>query len=224
LNEPQIFIANFVYRAPFFREQHGLTGQVLGGWELSGITTFNSGLSLTASQTSDPLGCVADSTTVTDCAAGTYPGGLGMVSPNGDIAPRLDQVSALHLTKTQTQWFTTSSFATAQGHFGSSGVGSFLSPGTERIDLGLLKNFRFTESILQLRAEAFNLFNHINFVGPGGASAGGIDTTLGSGTLGQALSAHIPRTNAVQRKDVLLTLWPQLTKPNPCLSGYHNFT
>jgi hypothetical protein len=195
LNEPQIFIANFVYKAPFFREQSGLTGHVLGGWELSGITTFNSGLSLTPSQTVDPFGCVTDATTANGCAAGTYPGGLGMVSPNADVVPRPDQVSSVHLTKTQTQWFTTSSFATAQGHFGSSGVGSFLSPGTERIDLGLLKNFRFSERAhLQLRAEAFNLFNHTNFVGPGGAAAGGIDTTLGSGTFGQALSAHIPRT------------------------------
>jgi Carboxypeptidase regulatory-like domain/TonB-dependent Receptor Plug Domain len=195
LNEPQIFIANFVYKAPFFREQHGLTGQVLGGWEVSGITSFNSGLSLTTSQTADPFGCVADTTTANGCAAGTYPGGLGMISPNADVVPRPDQISAVHLTKTQTQWFTTGSFATAQGHFGSSGVGSFLSPGTERIDLGLLKNFRFSESIhLQLRAEAFNLFNHTNFVGPGGSAVGGIDTTLGSGTFGQALSAHIPRT------------------------------
>jgi len=195
LNEPQIFVANFVYKAPFFREQHGLTGQVLGGWEVSGITTFNSGLSLTTSQTTDPFGCVADATTANGCAAGTYPGGLGMVSPNVDVTPRPDQVSLVHLTKSQTQWFTTSSFANAQGHFGSSGVGSFLGPGTERIDLGLLKNFRFGERAhLQLRAEAFNLFNHTNFVGPGGAAVGGIDTTLGSGTFGQALSAHIPRT------------------------------
>jgi len=206
LNEPQIFIANFVYKAPFFREQSGLTGHVLGGWELSGITSFNSGLSLTASQTSDPFACTPPNppTSPADpanplCAAkdpaGTYPGGLGMISPNADVVPRPDQVSPIHLTKTRTQWFTTGSFATAQGHFGSSTVGSFLSPGTERIDLGLLKNFRFSERAhLQLRAETFNLFNHTNFVGPGGAGAGGIDTSLGSGTFGQALSAHIPRT------------------------------
>ncbi|WP_254063664.1 carboxypeptidase regulatory-like domain-containing protein [Granulicella sp. S190] len=205
LNEPQIFIANFVYKAPFFREQSGLTGHVLGGWELSGITTFNSGLSLTTSQPSDPFACAQPTTTVpadptnplcaVGSAAGTYPGGLGMVSPNADVVPRPDQISAVHLTKTQTQWFTTSSFATAQGHFGSSGVGNFLSPGTERIDLGLLKTFRFSERAhLQLRAEAFNLFNHTNFFGPGGAAAGGIDTNLASGTFGQALTAHIPRT------------------------------
>jgi hypothetical protein len=195
LNEPQIFIANFVYKEPFFREQSGLTGHVLGGWELSGITTFNSGLSLTASQVPDPFGCIADATTANGCAAGTYPGGLGINGPNFDIIARPDQISPIQLTKTRTQWFTTNSFATAQGHFGSSTVGSFLSPGTERIDLGLLKNFRFSESAhLQLRAEAFNLFNHTNFVGPGGAAVGGIDTGLGSGTFGQALSAHIPRT------------------------------
>jgi hypothetical protein len=205
LNEPQIFIANFVYKTPFFREQHGLTGHVLGGWEISGITTFNSGLSLTTSQAADPFACAAPdandpaSTTNPLCAAdnqaGPYPGGLGINSPNADIFARPDQVSPVHLTKTQTQWFATNSFTKANGHFGSAGVGNFLSPGTERIDLGLMKNVRFSQRIsLQLRAEAFNLFNHTNFVGPGGASVGGIDTNLQSGTFGQALSAHIPRT------------------------------
>jgi hypothetical protein len=186
LNEPQIFIANFVFKEPFLREQHGLAGHVLGGWELSGITSFNSGLSLTVTQIPDPFGCVTDTTTTNGCAAGTYPGGLGIQGPNYDILARPDQVSTVQLTKTQTQWFTTKSFATAQGHFGSAGAGSFLSPGVERIDLGLLKNFRFSEHVsLQMRAEAFNSFNHTNFAT--------IDTGIADGTFGQATSAHIPR-------------------------------
>jgi hypothetical protein len=187
LNEPQIFVANFVYKEPFFSQQHGLTGHVLGGWELSGITTFESGLSLTTSQNVDPFACVADSSTASGCAAGTYPGGLGMVTPNADIAPRPDQISAVQLTKTREQWFTTGSFTAAQGHFGTAGVGTFLSPGMERIDLGLMKNFKISErSNLQLRAESFNALNHTNF--------GGIDTDLADGTFGQATSAHMPRT------------------------------
>jgi Carboxypeptidase regulatory-like domain len=195
LNEPQIFVANFVYKEPFFSQQHGLTGHVLGGWELSGITTFDSGFSLSTSQNVDPFGCVADTSTANGCAAGTYPGGLGMVTPNADIAPRPDQVSAVHLTKTREQWFTTGSFTTAQGHFGTAGVGNFLSPGMERIDLGLMKNFKISErSTLQVRAEAFNSLNHTNFVGPNGAGSGGIDTDLSDGTFGQAISAHMPRT------------------------------
>ena len=195
LNEPQIFVANFVYKEPFFSEQQGLTGHVLGGWELSGIVTLDSGLSLTTSQNVDPFACVADNSTASGCAAGTYPGGLGMVTPNADITPRPDQVSAVQLTKTREQWFTTSSFTTAQGHFGTAGVGNFLSPGMERIDLGLMKNFRISDrSTLQLRAEAFNTLNHTNFVGPNGAGSGGIDTDLSDGTFGQAISAHMPRT------------------------------
>jgi hypothetical protein len=196
LNQPQSFIANFVYKEPFFREQHSLTGHVLGGWELSGIVTLNSGLSTSTYQKVDPFACTtpsdpslaspANPLCTADSPAGTYPGGLGMVNPNADVSPRPDQVSALHLTKTQAQWFTTSSFATAQGHFGSSGVGNILSPGMEKIDLGLLKNFRFSENInLQMRAEAFNLFNHTNLWL--------IDTGLGDGTFGQATSAHAPR-------------------------------
>jgi hypothetical protein len=198
LNQPQSFIANFVYKEPWLREQHGLVGHALGGWELSGIVTLNSGLSTNAYQKVDPFACTPAnppsapaSPTNPLCAAnspaGTYPGGLGMVNPNADVSPRPDQVAAIHLTKTESQWFTTSSFATAQGHFGSSTVGNILSPGMEKVDLGLMKSFRFTKDVnLQLRAEAFNLFNHTNFWL--------IDTGLGDGTFGQATSAHAART------------------------------
>jgi len=201
LNQPHIFVANFVYKEPFFREQHGLTGHVLGGWELSGITTFTSGLSSTVTQPSDPFACAPDQNNKTGACAsgrapGTYPGGLGLYSPNADILPRADQVAPVHLVKKGVNWFDPSSFATAQGHFGSGGVGSFLSPGTERVDLGLLKNFAITERInLQMRAEAFNVFNHTNFGGGGGGvGVNGIDTILGDGTFGQATSARMPRT------------------------------
>jgi hypothetical protein len=109
-----------------------------------------------------------------------------MVNPNADIAPRPDQVAPVHLTKTQTQWFTTSSFTPAVGHFGDSPVGAFLSPGLEKIDLGLMKNFKITQRAnFQLRAEAFNVFNHTNF--------STIDLGTADGTYGQATAAHSPR-------------------------------
>ena len=186
LNEPQIFVGNFVYKEPFLREQHGLTGHALGGWEISGIATFESGGSFNVFQYPDPYGCVADASTANGCAAGTYPGGLGIYGPDYDILARPDKVAPIKMTKTQTQWFTTSSFATAQGHFGNGGVGNILGPGFEKIDLGLMKNFRFSESInLQMRAEAFNVFNHTNFTG--------IDNGLGDGNFGQATGTHEPR-------------------------------
>ncbi|AEU38398.1 TonB-dependent receptor plug [Granulicella mallensis MP5ACTX8] len=196
INEPQIFIANFVYKEPFLREQHGLLGHVLGGWEISGITNFQSGLSTTLSQNTDPFACTPPGnnnpagTATPLCAAtnagGPYPGGLGMVNPNADILPRPDQIAPVHLTKTKAQWFTTSSFIPAEGHFGTAPVGGFLSPGLEKIDLGLLKNFKITQRAnLQMRAETFNVFNHTNF--------STLDTGIADGTFGQATAAHSPR-------------------------------
>ncbi len=188
LNEPQIFIANFVYKEPFFSEQHGLAGHTLGGWELSGITTFESGSSFNAFQYPDPFGCVPDSSTANGCQAGTYPGGLGIDGPNYDILARPDQLSPVRLVKTKSQrmWFDTSSFAPAVGHFGSESAGNILGPGLEKVDLGLMKNFNFGERVnLQMRAEAFNVFNHTSF--------NGVDNGLGDGTFGQDTSAHEPR-------------------------------
>ena len=195
LNEPRIFVGSVIYKEPFFREQHGLIGHTLGGWETSGIFNFASGLSTNVYQHTDPFGCVADTTTANGCAPGTYPGGLGIQSANYDIFARPDQVAAISLPKTRTQWFSTSSFAAAQGHFGSSRAGDFLSPGMERIDLALMRNFKFGERAnLQLRAEAFNLFNHTNFGNTGLGTLSGIDTGLGDPNFGQAIATFEPRT------------------------------
>lgn len=194
LNEPQIFTGNFVYKAPFFREQNGFAGHTLGGWELSGILSFESGVSFNVYQIPDPYGCVTDATTANGCAPGTYPGGLGIDGPDYDILARPDQTAAVHMTKTRTQWFTTDSYTTAQGHFGSTGVGNMLSPGLEKVDLGLMKNFRFSENLsLQLRAEAFNVFNHTNLGGMNGIGGTGVDNGLGDGTFGQVTATHDPR-------------------------------
>lgn len=183
LNTPQIFIANYVYQLPFFAAQHGLLGHTLGGWEVSGITTFQSGQSLSVTQAVDPFACVA----VGDgCAAGTYPGGLGISTPNTDIVPRADQVAPVQLTKKVGQWFSTSSFAQATGHFGSSRNGVFLGPGIENWDLGAIKNIQITERYkFQFRGEFFNAFNHTNF--------SSVDTNMGDESFGTVTNTHLPR-------------------------------
>ncbi len=55
LNTPQIFVANYVYDLPFFKDQRGFVGHILGGWEVSGITTIESGQSISMSQFNDPF-------------------------------------------------------------------------------------------------------------------------------------------------------------------------
>lgn len=194
LNTPHIFIANYVYDLPFFREQHGLAGHALGGWEVSGITSVESGQSASVTQPSDPFACTqaldAAGATLPTCAAGsaagTYPGGLGISTPNGAILPRVDQIAPVHLTKKVDQWFTTSSFQQAVGHFGSERNGAFLGPGFQNWDLGAIKNIRISERYrFQFRGEFFNAFNHTNF--------STVVTGLGTSGYGTVTNTHLPR-------------------------------
>jgi Carboxypeptidase regulatory-like domain/TonB-dependent Receptor Plug Domain len=191
LNQPQTFVANYVYELPFYKEQHGLVGHTLGGWELSGITQFLSGQSLTVRQSADNFDCQTPPGATTGCIPGTYPGGLNM-DPS-DIPPRPDQVAPLHMVKKQTQWFSTASFVDAIGHFGNSRNGNLLSPGLELWDLSAIKNNKISERFsFQFRAEFFNAFNHTNF-GDTGPNGGGVGLNVDASNYGQITTAHDPR-------------------------------
>jgi hypothetical protein len=171
-NTPQMLVANYVYDLPFHKQQQGLKGHVLGGWEASGITTFISGTSFSVTQPTDPF-------------AGTYPNGLGMVI-NGTTSIRPDQVAPIHKTKTLNQWFSTTSFASAAGHFGTLGSNALLGPGVQTWDLAAIKNTNIGEHVrFQLRGEFFNAFNHTNFEN--------VDHVITDSNFGQVTSSHVPR-------------------------------
>jgi hypothetical protein len=184
LNQPQTFVANYVYMLPFYQHQHGLVGHILGGWELSGITQFDSGQSFAVNQALDNFDCVTPTGATTGCIAGTYPGGIE-IDPS-DIAPRPDLVAAPRLLKKQTAWFATSSFKDATGHFGNSPNGVMVGPGLNLWDLSAIKNINMPRDLrLQFRGEFFNAFNHTSFAG--------VQTNTDFGAFGQVTSTHDPR-------------------------------
>ncbi|WP_263353177.1 TonB-dependent receptor [Acidicapsa acidisoli] len=171
-NTPQVLEVNYIYQLPFYKQQLGFVGHVLGGWEVSGISSFVSGASFTVTQTTDPFAAIG-------------PNGLGMIQ-DADIQIRPDQVAPIHRVKTEQQWFSTSSFNTAAGHFGSERVGSLLGPGLQDWDLASIKNVNLGEHVkFQLRGEYFNAFNHTNF--------NAVDSVVSDSNFGQVTSAHVPR-------------------------------
>jgi Carboxypeptidase regulatory-like domain/TonB-dependent Receptor Plug Domain len=190
-NQPQTFVANYVYELPFYREQQGLVGHVLGGWQVSGITQFDSGQSVIITQGADPFDCQTPAGATSGCIPGTYPGGVNIDA--SVIAPRPDKVSAVHLLKTQKEWFSTSSFADAVGHFGTASNGVLLSPGLDLWDISAIKNVKISERFrFQFRGEFFNAFNHTNFGEPS-LSGAGLGTNVDSSNFGQVTTAHDPR-------------------------------
>ena len=157
-----VLTANFVYELPWMRSQQGTVGHILGGWQFSGIQTFQTGLPLTpvmgngicsglgsAARCNDPAG--------TGCLLGASPVGC---RPNlvGD-----PNAGAPH---TFNAWFNASAFANpgaTQTTVGTSRPGSVRGPGFWRTDLSLFKNIKFNERLTgQLRWETFNTFNHTN--------------------------------------------------------------
>ena len=133
-------VFNYIYELPFFKGRQDAVGRILGGWEISGITTVSSG----------PVASPGIST-----------------GRNG-LATRPDLVGgAIEGPRTVEQWFNTAAFAEpAPGFFGNSGRNIIREPGTHKWDMSFFKNNRITESVnLQFRTEFFNIFNHANFNG-----------------------------------------------------------
>ena len=145
-----VLTANFVYAIPFMRDQRGVIGHVAGGWEVSGIQTFQTGLPATvaSNQVYDPTGI--------DC--------LGP-SPCSLRANQVGDPSA-SAPNTYSSWFNPAAFSNptpGQSTIPSERPGGVRLPGFWRTDLGVFKNLKFTERLSsQFRAEAFNVFNHNN--------------------------------------------------------------
>ena len=154
----QVLVINYVYDLPFYRSQQGLVGHVLGGWEVSGISSFQSGFPTTIFQFNDPFNSF-------DWATGTpntYPDGIG-IDPSA-VTPRPDRIGGCSGPKTFAQYINVASFTDAAGHFGNSGRGVCTGPGLNNWDIAAIKNIKISERFsMQFRSELFNAFNHESF-------------------------------------------------------------
>ena len=88
---------------------------------------------------------------------------------------------------TSNPFLNTASFSSPATGLGNLERNSLRSPATQQLNLGIAKNFSFTERAkLQFRAEAFNVFNHIQWNTP--------DTNPFSGTFGR-INSTAPSSN-----------------------------
>jgi len=148
------FNANFIYQLPFGTGQtfgrgaSGVVDKLIGGWQWSGSMSAQSGFPFT------PL-------------VGSNSSGTGETQ-NPDVPNLNPAFSGPAILGTPNQWFDPRAFAMPlAGTFGNVARGSFTGPGTVNFDTSLVKKFSVTERVnLQLRMEAFNLFNHPNFQAP----------------------------------------------------------
>ena len=149
-------VFSYIYELPVGKGRHymntgGAANAVLGGWQLSGVTSFQSGFPFTVT-------------------------GSGSYSNTGSATPRPDRTCFGNGPKTLAEWFDTSCFTEAPlaaalqngiYEFGNSGRNILSGPGYNDFDFLAMKRFALGERVkLEFRAELYNLFNTPNFAYP----------------------------------------------------------
>ena len=156
-SRPHIFSASYVYELPWFTKSSNWGKRVLlGGYQISGITNLESGAPVPRVAVSDSL----------SGQRGTYPNRISDVG--GGLAGTIDPLTTLPFI------FDPNAFSVnAIGTFGNAGRSFARLPGRNQTNLSLVKNIYFNNDstfYLQLRAEAFNVFNHTQFLMAAGAA------------------------------------------------------
>jgi len=192
-DQRQVLTTSWVYDLPFFKNANSLLKTVGGGWQYSGIFTWQTGTPFSVVNT-----IFGDSAGVGNgIGAGSYADRIGnpYIQPVPDYIPCAQNPCA----PTGNFLFNPAAYAQPQGlTFGNSGRNSLYNPSHWNADMALYKNFKPTEKTnLEFRAEAFNVFNHTQWTagtgGVGNSSGNGLDNHFGASTFMLPTAAHNPR-------------------------------
>jgi Carboxypeptidase regulatory-like domain/TonB-dependent Receptor Plug Domain len=171
------FVASYVYNLPFFRGA-GFVHTVLGGWQVSGITTIQSGTPVTITNGT----AFGDNAGVGNgLGTGSFPDLVG----NASSITAADRAAGAGITGPLR--YSPSAYALPTGlTFGDSGRNTLNLPGRVNFDAGLFKRFQIKErAAFEFRWEVFNLFNHTQF--------NAMDTGFGDNSFLHLTGAHAPR-------------------------------
>ncbi len=179
------FVPSYSYRVPFeqiFQARNRWTTD----WSICGITRFSTGLPVTFYNYQDTS------------LLGTQGNGINNLAVD-ELEYTAGPLNLNHNPRNGNAYFNTSLFSLPPlGSVGNSGRRMFSGPGIENYDMTLRKNLQVTESkLVELRLEAFNVFNHAQFYGPSSVD-GNIDST----TFGRVVSAAAPRLVQIALKMV----------------------
>jgi hypothetical protein len=165
---------NFIYDIPVFRNNSSrLVKTAIGGWSVSGIVIFESGLPFNVGIAGGQGGNALPNAT-------NRPNLVGKIAYPSAVSPTGQQVI---------QYLDLSAFANpAVGAFGNLGHNAVRGPGRDNWNLSLFKSFVFSEergSRLEFRVETFNTWNHTQF--------NQVSNNFGASNFGRFTTAFDPR-------------------------------
>jgi hypothetical protein len=173
------FVASYIWAIPVDRAFANAPKRLTQGWQIQGITRFATGFPIPLNQGSGDYSLYGSSGT-------DMPNRVGPVQI---VDPRKANPGCPTVTGC---YFLPSAFAvnTVPGTFGDANRRFFHGPGFNNTDFGILKRTQIKENYaFDIRFEFFNIFNHAQFINPGGnisnTSSFGIVTNARDPRIGQ---------------------------------------
>jgi hypothetical protein len=180
-NRPHRFILNYQYDLPFGKHQ-GAKGKFLNDWSISGITTIQTGIPLTI--TDSQVGTIygASGGRAQMCSGATH----AAIPTSGNDHARLGGVSGGpgYLNKSVFCAPPTGGIYGNGTGWGNSGIGIVQGPGQFNWDISIIKGIKISEAHnFQFRTEFYNAFNTPQFGNP--------DTAFRNASFGQITGTSV---------------------------------
>jgi len=172
-DQRHLLAINGVWELPFLKHNGALT-TAFGGWELSGVARFGSGLPFNAISGQDYT------------LEGT---GRGTPAERPNLVADPNLPGGRSTSSMVAQYFNTAAFsAPAPGQYGNESRNIMIGPAFFQTDMAVLKQFKIPKEHwgrFEFRLEVFNLLNNVNFSNP--------NNTFGSPAFGHIQSAQPAR-------------------------------
>jgi Carboxypeptidase regulatory-like domain/TonB dependent receptor len=175
-NRRQAFVFAGTYDLPFGKDKlvgsnsPGWVNQIIGGFQLNGTLTIDGGIPFTTnySQCSNDNDVGAsDNACFLNKTGGSFGIHKGSYDPNSRTVPYFTPSPYVLQSPGQAQNSFGGFARPAPGTWGNIGRDALWGPGLTNIDASLAKNFTIREGLrMQLMAQAFNAFNHVNLANP----------------------------------------------------------
>jgi hypothetical protein len=188
----------YQYELPFMRTQQGALGRVVGGWRISGVTIFESGVpySVANGLDSDGIGGTnrADLNPAGKAGVRAQWVGVSATNPFGYINPDFFDTAtgkfiSVPIDPKEARYVGLPAYNPAlfTPRTGNAGRNTERVPGINNFNANLTKNVRLTERVgTEFRAEFYNLFNHPQFGYPSVSSF-----TPGEGTIASSVQTSV---------------------------------
>jgi hypothetical protein len=200
-NRNSVLSVDGVWELPWMKDQNDVMSEILGGWELSGIYSMDSGLPLTATMSAGGTVNYGGLTSTYNGATNGGPtsdaAGLGILGPSlASLRPNqvLSPSNGYGNVNLKTMgpsgfWFNPTAFMAPSAtsfQVGNEKVGAITGPGFCKLDFGIFRTIKLPHGTsFTIRGEGFNVLNHVNW--------GTVGTSATSSTFGRVTATRDPR-------------------------------